>query len=48
MGLMDELEDKGKDLMNDPAKKAKIEQIAKDKGLSIDEAKDHFLKHENR
>lgn len=45
MGLMDDIQDKGKDIMNDPEKKAKIEQLAKDKGMSLEEAKDHFMKH---
>jgi hypothetical protein len=45
MGLLDEMKDKGKDVMDDPDKKAKIEQLAKDKGMSMEEAKEHFMKH---
>jgi hypothetical protein len=45
MGLLDEMKDKGKDMMDDPDKKAKIEQLAKDKGMTLDEAKAHFMKH---
>jgi hypothetical protein len=45
MGLLDDMQDKGKDMMDDPDKKAKIEQLAKDKGMTIDEAKAHFMKH---
>lgn len=48
MGLMDNLEDKAKDMMNDPAKKKEIEQMAKDKGISVEQAaKEHMSKHEN-
>ena len=44
MGMLDNLKDKGSELMNDPDKREQIEQIAKDKGISIDEAKNHFMK----
>jgi hypothetical protein len=47
MGLMDNLGDKVKDVMNDPEKKQKIEQIAKDKGISMEQAKEHFAKHKD-
>gem|GEM_PF-3300046 len=46
MALMDDLENKGKDLMSDPDMRAKIEQMAKDKGISLEEAKSHFMKHD--
>jgi len=45
MGIFDEVKDKAQDVLNDPDKRAKIEQMAKDKGISIDQAKDHFMKH---
>lgn len=45
MGMLDDIEDKGKDMMNDPDTRAKIEQMAKDKGMTIEEAKQHFMKH---
>lgn len=45
MGMMDNLGDKAKDIMNDPDKKQQIEQLAKDKGISIDQAKEQFAKH---
>ena len=45
MGLLDNLEDKAKDVMQDPEQRAKIEQLAKDKGISLEAAKAHFLKH---
>jgi hypothetical protein len=48
MGMFDDLEAKGKDVMDDPAKKAQIEQMAKDKGMSMEEAKKHFMKHSNQ
>lgn len=45
MGMLDNLKDKAGDMMNDPDKKAQIEQMAKDKGISMEEAKQHFMKH---
>jgi len=48
MDGIDDLKNKGEDLMNDPDKKAKIEQIAKEKGISIDEAKKHFMKQDEQ
>lgn len=45
MDMFDDMKDKTTDIMDDPAKRAKIEQIAKEKGMTIDEAKDHFMKH---
>ena len=44
MGLLDNLKQKADDIMNDPDKKAKIEQMAREKGISIEEAKNRFLK----
>lgn len=38
MGLMDNMSDKAKDVMNDPDKKQQIEKLAKEKGISIKEA----------
>jgi len=48
MGLMDNMGDKAKDMMSDPDKKKQIEQMAKDKGMSIEQAKEHFAKHGNK
>jgi hypothetical protein len=49
MGLMDNLSDKAKAMMNDPEKKRQIEQLAKDKGISLERAaKEHFEKHKNQ
>lgn len=45
MGLMDDMKDKAQDVMNDPEKREKIEQIAREKGISMDEAKAHFMKN---
>lgn len=45
MGLLDDMKDKGKDIMDDPDKRAKIEQMAKEKGMTLEEAKNHFMKH---
>lgn len=43
MGMFDDLRDKAQDVMNNPEQREKIEQIAREKGISIEEAKDHFL-----
>jgi len=39
MGIMDNLQDKAGDVMDND----KIEQFAKDKGISVEEAKQHFM-----
>lgn len=44
--LKDQVEDKAKDVMDDPDKNSKIEQLAKDKGISIDKAREQFLGQE--
>lgn len=48
MGAFDEVKKKGQDLMDDADKKAKIEQMAKEKGISIDEAKSRFMKNDKQ
>jgi hypothetical protein len=48
MGMLDDMKDKSKDIMDDPDKKAQIEQMAKDKGMTVEEAKKHFMKHGNQ
>ena len=45
MGMLDNLEDKGKDMMDNPETRAKIEKMAKEKGMTMEEAKAHFMKH---
>ena len=45
MGMFDDLDDKNTDIMDDPYKREQIEQIAQDEGLTIEEAKAQFLKH---
>lgn len=47
MGLMDNMSDKAKGMMNDPDKKQQIEQMAKDKGITIEQAKAQFMKKNN-
>lgn len=48
MGLMDNMNDKVKDMMNDPDKKQQLEQTAKEKGISVEQAaKEHLAKHDN-
>jgi hypothetical protein len=47
MGLMDDLKGKAQDVMNDPKKREEIERIAKEKNISMDAAKAHFMnKHQ--
>ncbi|HET6924299.1 MAG TPA: hypothetical protein VFH39_00525 [Candidatus Saccharimonadales bacterium] len=43
--MEDKAKNEAKDVMNNPDDRAKIEKIARDKGMSLDEAKDHFMKH---
>jgi hypothetical protein len=43
MGMMDDMKNKAKDAMDDPGKKEKIEQMARDKGISKEEAKARFM-----
>ena len=45
MGIIDDMKSKAQDVMNDPEKKEKIEQIAREKGISMDEATSHFMKN---
>ncbi|MDL2363656.1 MAG: hypothetical protein QFB86_04720 [Patescibacteria group bacterium] len=48
MSLFDSLEHEAEAIMKDPVKRAKIEQIAQEKGITLDAAKAHFLKHGNK
>lgn len=45
MGMLDDIENEGKDIMENPQTKAKVEQIAKEKGLSLEDAKKDFLQN---
>ena len=47
MSLLDNLEEEAQNMMADPAKRAKIEQIAKDEGISMQAATSHFMKHDD-
>ena len=47
MGILDNLKDQGRDIMDDPDKRSRIEQIAKERNISIDEAKAHFMRQNN-
>lgn len=47
MALMDNMSDKATDMMNDPDQRQKIEQMAKDQGISMEEAKERFMKQKN-
>jgi hypothetical protein len=44
---MDDLKDKAQNVMNDPQKREDIERIAKEKNISLDDAKAHFIKKEH-
>lgn len=44
---MDDMKAKAGDMMNDPETRAKIQKIADERGISMDEAKEHFLKHKD-
>jgi hypothetical protein len=46
MGLMDDMKSKAQDVMNDPQKREEIERIAREKNISLDEAKAHFMKNQ--
>lgn len=43
MGIMDSIKDKAGDMMNDPEQRAKVEQMAKDKGISLEDAQKHLM-----
>ena len=38
------MNDKRKDMMSDPATREKIQKRANEKGISLEEAKSHYLK----
>ena len=44
MGLMDDMQAKAGDIMNDPKAREEIEKIAREKNVSIDAAREHFMK----
>ena len=44
MNMLDDMQDKAKDMMSDPSMRERVEQYAKEKGCTIEEAKEHFLK----
>ena len=45
MTLLENIEDKMKDMMDDPQKREHLEQMAKEKGISVEEAaRQHFSK----
>jgi uncharacterized protein with GYD domain len=43
MGLLDNLKDKAKDIMDDPEAQEKIKKIAEEKGITLEAAKEKFL-----
>jgi tRNA(Ser,Leu) C12 N-acetylase TAN1 len=48
MGMMDNTSSKAKDMMSDPDKKKQIEQMAKEQGITMEQAKEQFAKsHKN-
>lgn len=44
MGLMDDMKAKAGDVMNDPKAREEVERIAREKNISIDAAREHFMK----
>ena len=47
MALLNKMKDSAKDPMADPSTKAKIEKIAHDKGITLEKAKEHFMKKDH-
>jgi cell division protein FtsL len=45
MGLFDDLEGDVKNALNDPAHRAKIEEIARSRGMSLEQAAQHYVTH---
>lgn len=43
MALMDDIKNKGQDMMNDPDTRAEIERIARDRNITMEEAKQHYM-----
>ena len=43
MALTDDLGSESKDVMRDPQTRAEIEQMARDKGITIEQAKEEYL-----
>ena len=48
MGIMDNIKDQSQNIMDDPDHRSKIEKIAQDRGISIDEAKDHYIRQNDK
>lgn len=48
MSMVDDLRDKAQDIMDNPEQREKIEQIAREKKISLEEAKDHFLHNQDK
>lgn len=46
MGMMDNLKNQAGDIMDDPDTRSKIEQMARDRNISVEEAKAHFMKQQ--
>ena len=48
MGMLDDMQNKAKDMMDDPDKKEQIEQMAREKGITVEEAKERFMKQNDQ
>ncbi|HEX8390705.1 MAG TPA: hypothetical protein VF597_04750 [Candidatus Saccharimonadales bacterium] len=48
MSLIDDTKDKAMDMMKNPDSRAAIQKIANDKGISLEEAKSHYLKQQKQ
>lgn len=45
MGMFDDMQNKSDSIMNNPETREKIEQLAKEKGISMESAKVYFMEH---
>ncbi len=47
MGIMDDMKAKAGDVMSNPTARKEIEKIAKEKNISIDAARDHYIQQKS-
>lgn len=48
MGTLDNMRDQANDIMDDPDARDKIQRIADEHGMSIEDAKTHYLQHKDQ
>ena len=44
MGLMDDMKSKADNMMNDPKTREKVQKIADEKGITMEKAREHYMK----